>query len=438
MSSEVRISARGLGKVYDLHDRPTAALSGVMLGRHAPRQKWALRDFGMEAQPGDFIGIIGRNGAGKSTLLEILAGTRTPSTGTIDIVGRVAALLELGAGFNPDFTGLENARLCAAAYGLSPRQISEKMPAIIEFSGVGEFMDRPTREYSSGMFARLAFSVCAHCDADILIVDEILGVGDVRFQQKSMRFLRNFARDRIVLFVSHNEAAVLALCNRAFWIDDGAIAAAGHPKEVVHAYHRATARTAGEGEEFLSSGGLGAEALPLDLPAESGPGESASGGTWHDFDSDCRRLRQGAIARVSLTRGGSEATMLAGGEMLTLRIEWRVGAKSPCAAFALRDPMSQILAYRDSSGVLDASEEAGPATEAPASVSMSFEFRLPFLPSGAYAIDVAVFEAGSAPDTCIDRLDVAVSFQVVSRHISSGLANVPLVGAEIEILDAAS
>ncbi len=427
MSSDVRISARGIGKVYDLHDHPLAALAGVLRGTHAEHQTWALRDVDLEARPGDFIGILGRNGAGKSTLLEIIAGTRTPSTGTLETRGRIAALLELGAGFNPDFTGRENARLCAAAYGLDSRRIAERMPAIIEFAGIGDFMDRPTREYSSGMFARLAFSVCAHCDADILIVDEILGVGDVRFRQKSMRFLREFARDRIVLFVSHNEGAVLALCNRAVWIDQGRIAASGTPREVVHAYHQASARDSAGGAGFKHAGSL----APADLP-DVGGHEETGDSPWHDFDSATRPQEPGMIESVTLTCAGRKASLLSGGELVTLEIAVAGIGPDGYAAFALRDPLGQIIAYRDS---LEGARH-DPGARGPHLVR--FDFVLPFLPSGAYALDVAVCAGDHKPDACLDRQDVAATFEVVSRHISAGLANVPLSDTRIEIMDGAS
>lgn len=425
MSSEVRLIAREIGKVYELHDHPLAALAGVLRATHSARQTWALRDVSLKARPGDFIGILGRNGAGKSTLLEIIAGTRSPSTGSLEVCGRVTALLELGAGFNPDFTGRENARLCAAAYGLDPSQIDDRMPAILEFAGIGDFADRPTREYSSGMFARLAFAVCIHCDADILIIDEILGVGDVRFRQKSMRFLREFAKSRIVLFVSHNEGAVLALCNRAIWIDGGRVAASGTPKEVVHAYHMATAHC------IAGASGFGAAGHLTDSEARGGEGpDTGDGLPWHDFDSSPLPRFPGWILGAELRRNGNPAGVLSGGETLTLEIDACGPGPDDYAAFALRDPLGQILAYRDSIGV-----EAGSVAESGKPLRVRFDFMIPFLPSGAYAIDIAFCAMDQTALECLDRKDVAITFEVVSRHISAGLANVPLSEASITVMD---
>ncbi len=425
MSSEVRISAKGIGKVYELHANPLGTLGGVLRGTHAARQTWALRDVSLEAHPGDFIGILGRNGAGKSTLLEIIAGTRTPSTGSLEVGGRVTALLELGAGFNPDFTGRENARLCAAAYGLDERKTEDRMPSILEFAGIGDFADRPTREYSSGMFARLAFAVCIHCDADILIIDEILGVGDVRFRQKSMRFLREFAKNRIVLFVSHNEGAVLALCNRAIWIDGGVVAASGTPKEVVHAYHTATARSIAGEVDFEVTGHLtSSDEASADEP------EARDETPWHDFDSTPAPSRPGLIAGAELRHGGKPAGVLSGGETHTLEIDASGPGTGDYAAFVLRDSLGQILAYRDSIGA-----ETGEGAEPGRPTRVCFEFAIPYLPSGSYAIDIAFCAPDQTPLECLDRKDLAVTFEVVSRHISAGLANVQLLEASIAVMD---
>ena len=186
---------------------------------------------------GETLGVIGRNGAGKSTFLQLVCGTLRPSAGTVTVNGRVAAMLELGSGFNPLFTGRENVMLGAAVLGLSAGEIKARFAKIEAFADIGRFIDEPVRFYSSGMFARLAFAVCAHVDADILIVDEILAVGDTAFQQKCMRFLHRFRQQGTLLFVSHDSQAVVRLCDKVLWLDHGEVRDYGDAREMVRRYH---------------------------------------------------------------------------------------------------------------------------------------------------------------------------------------------------------
>src|SRR5690606_32134565 len=176
------------------------------------------------------------NGSGKSTLLQLICGTLTPTAGEIQVNGRVAALLELGAGFNPEFTGRENVYLNGAILGLSREEIDARLDDIFAFADIGEFVDQPVKTYSSGMYVRLAFAVIAHVDADILIIDEALAVGDALFTQKCMRFLRKFREHGTLLFVSHDSHAVTNLCQRAIWLQQGRIVEQGSAKEVSEAY----------------------------------------------------------------------------------------------------------------------------------------------------------------------------------------------------------
>ena len=268
MSSDVFVRTRGLGKRFKLYDSAWGRLADRMFGGRSGDEHWALRNVDLDMKRGECIGIVGRNGAGKSTLLEMICGVLQPSEGTVETSGRIAALLQLGAGFNPEFTGRENVMLGAALYGLRNSEIERRMPAIEAFAGIGEFIDRPVRNYSSGMYARLAFSVCAHVDAEILVVDEILGVGDVRFQQKSMRFLRAFRKRGIVLFVSHNEHAVSALCSKAIWIDRGSVAASGRTADVLYLYRREMSRLMGPDQRFEASDSSASD-VPPPSPAQA-------------------------------------------------------------------------------------------------------------------------------------------------------------------------
>ena len=198
---------------------------------------YALRNVSFQVDEGESLAIIGSNGAGKSTLLSLAAGLTTADEGTVHVNGRLAALLELGAGFHPDLTGAENLVLNAALLGLSKRRTRELFDSIVEFSGIGEFIDDPLRTYSSGMIMRLAFSVAIRCDPDILLIDEIMGVGDAKFQEKSKGALAAFRHaGKSLLFVSHSAGSVREMCDRALWIDHGSVMAEGEAEAVLEAY----------------------------------------------------------------------------------------------------------------------------------------------------------------------------------------------------------
>lgn len=199
-------------------------MQGVFRTRQYHRDFWALRDVDIEVARGETVGIVGRNGSGKSTLLQIICGTLAPTAGKIEVNGRIAALLELGAGFNPEFTGRENAYLNASILGLSSAEIGERFESISAFAEIGDFMDQPVKTYSSGMFIRLAFATAIHVDPKILVVDEALAVGDARFQAKCLNAIKKMKHDGVtILFVSHDVGSVRALCDRSIWLDRGQV-----------------------------------------------------------------------------------------------------------------------------------------------------------------------------------------------------------------------
>mgnify|MGYP001041735875 CR=1 FL=1 len=225
MCSNTKIlSVCNISKCYKMYNRPQERLFQIFCANHKKYNKefWALRDINFEMHRGECIGIIGRNGAGKSTLLQIIAGTIKATSGTVERFGKIAALLELGSGFNPEFTGKENVFLNAAILGLSHKQTEERYEQILDFADIGEFIDQPVKNYSSGMLARLTFAVNSFIDADLLIVDETLSVGDVFFQQKcSLRLKKLMENGTSLLFVSHSTAAVQQLCNKALYLRRG-------------------------------------------------------------------------------------------------------------------------------------------------------------------------------------------------------------------------
>lgn len=247
MSSDNAIEVAGIGKRYQIYRQPQDRLKQMILprlcralGRPAPvyyHDFWALREVSFSVRRGETVGIIGTNGSGKSTLLQIICGVRQPTLGRVAVSGRIAALLELGAGFNPEFTGRQNAMLNAQILGLQPQQIEERMPEIEAFADIGEFFDQPVKTYSSGMYVRVAFAVQACIEPEILIVDEALAVGDARFQAKCMERIGRLRQNGTsILFVSHDVASVRLLCDRAVWLDRGRLRMIGAVTPVTAAY----------------------------------------------------------------------------------------------------------------------------------------------------------------------------------------------------------
>ena len=259
MSNEIAISVDQVGKAYRLWDNPSARLTAPLMelaARVAPplpglksrlraqaghlyRDFWALQNISFQVHRGESLAIIGRNGSGKSTLLQIIAGTLQPSTGSVRVNGRVAALLELGSGFNPEFTGRENVYLNGTILGLSRAEVEARFDSIAAFAEIGEFIDHPVKTYSSGMVVRLAFAVCAHVDAEVLIIDEALGVGDARFQLKCSRTIDRFIQEkRTMLFVSHDVNSIKRLCSAAILLEQGRVRLLHSPRTVTNLYSK--------------------------------------------------------------------------------------------------------------------------------------------------------------------------------------------------------
>lgn len=237
------ITACKLSKCYQLYQQPKDRLKQFLWphrwfgSRKYYRELWALRDIDLTVMPGEVVGIVGQNGSGKSTLLQLICSTLTPTYGEVQINGRVAALLELGAGFNPEFTGRENVLMSAAIMGLNQSEIADRIEDIIDFSGVRDFIDQPVKTYSSGMYVRLAFSVAITVDPDILIIDEALSVGDGAFARKSFdRIMQMRDAGKTILFCSHSLFQIESLCTRAIWINQGQIVVDGNSAQAVSAY----------------------------------------------------------------------------------------------------------------------------------------------------------------------------------------------------------
>ena len=437
-ADDLVISARGISKCYALYDRPIDRLKQMLMrGRKKYfREYWALEPISFEVRKGQSVGILGRNGSGKSTLLQILAGTLLPTGGDCDVRGRVAAILQLGAGFNPEFTGYENAALAASILGLSKSEVEQRLPEIIAFAGLGDFIHQPVRAYSSGMYARLAFAVVAHVDADLLIIDEILAVGDAAFVQKCMRFIRDFKTKGTLLFVSHDIGAVLGLCDTAIWIENGSIRALGDAQDVCLQYQAAMVSETDDGARFK----IGGHRKPapqgryqVDCRHEVLRSAGALGDVEiFEFDSDAPWFghRGATILDVALLRGdGSRMAVVGGGEAVILEIKVRAdeALDRPIVGFFAKDRLGQnifgdntFLQFRNTPLDLNAGQVA----------VARFHFQMPFLANGDYAIVAAV--ANGTQDNHVQHhwLDNALFFKVTHSFVSRGLVGLPMVAIE--------
>jgi lipopolysaccharide transport system ATP-binding protein len=265
MSSDSAIRCAGLGKAYQLYARRTDQVKQMLFGgfHRFYQEYWVLRDIDLEVERGESVGIIGRNGAGKTTLLRLLCGITQPTCGELNVAGRIAPILALGAAFDWEMTGRQNVLIGSAVLGLRRSEILQRLPSIAEFAAIGPFFDQPVRLYSAGMRSRLAFAICVHADADILVVDEALTVGDAAFRQKGLAFMEAFRSRGTLILVSHDMEQVRALCDRVIWVDDGGVRASGEVAKVLRLYDDATECEEDDGIRFR----LDAEARAALSPA---------------------------------------------------------------------------------------------------------------------------------------------------------------------------
>lgn len=314
------IHATGLSKCYQLYNHPRDRLKQFLWrGRRTFfRELWALQNIDLTVTHGEVVGIVGQNGSGKSTLLQLICGTLTPTSGELHVNGRIAALLELGAGFNPEFTGRENIFMSAAILGLSAAEIEDRLEHIIEFSGIRDFIDQPVKTYSSGMFVRLAFSVSINVDPEILVIDEALSVGDGAFSRKSFdRIMQLRDAGKTILFCSHSMFQVEALCSRVIWLDHGKMIADGDAAKVVADYQifldkSALATRNGEAASATSS-------LPIETPQSTESSQFAAG--------------HAHLEKVSILVDGKnckDAPVISGQSSLSVRIAFASDPALPC------------------------------------------------------------------------------------------------------------
>jgi len=409
---DILLRVQDVSKAYPVDEKPSARLRTLLprLLQGEPNLFWALRDVSFELKRGESLGIVGPNGSGKSTLLQVAAGILKPTRGTVELNGRLAGLLELGSGFNPEFTGRQNVELSTSLHGLSTKQTAERFDEIVTFADIGDFLDQPVKTYSTGMLMRLAFSVSIHVDADILLVDEALAVGDIAFRQRCMRRVHQM-RDRglSILFVSHSAEDVKAICDRCLWLESGVVQTLGETDRVVGEYLasmavRDAASLTGEWESQP-------DRAPFVAPALAPPLQFSG----HRFGdrraavSGAELLTPGAATIHPVDNSAGEPVFKAG-DSVVVRFSFLV--KQPLAlpigGFLVRDRQGLSLFSTNTTreGYLLPPLIAGDH------LTVEFQWTMPRLASGTYGVTLAVCDGTLEKFVVCDYAEDALSFTV--------------------------
>lgn len=456
--SDLAIKVENVSKAYTIWRDPAARLkhpfldlAGELFPALRPRidQKmqglctefYALKDVSFEVKKGESVGIIGRNGSGKSTLLQIIAGTLQPTEGSVTVNGRVAALLELGSGFNPEFTGRENVYLNCSILGLTKEETDARFDSIADFADIGDFLEQPVKTYSSGMNMRLAFAVIAHVDADILIVDEALAVGDVFFVQKCMRFIREFQKTGTLLLVTHDTSGVRTLCQEALWLEKGITKGYGSSREISERYLEATYADR-QGVVFFEKEiqkprkELPIQEEPLidrraeflnhsnlrnDLEIFEFNPDSSAFGAGGAVIEEVRLLDASTVSPLAFGVGGEEV-------ILSITARANVDLDRPILGFFLKNHLGQelfgdntYLSHLDSPCFVSAGN----------TITATFRFQMPYLPPGDYMFATAC--ANGTQDNHVQHhwLHEALPFKSQTSHIVYGLMGLPMLETKL-------
>lgn len=439
-SAEVVIEARALGKCYQLYDKPVHRMLQSLVGRRRTfyREFWALRGVDFEVRRGETLGIVGRNGAGKSTLLQMLAGTLKPSEGAAAAHGRVAALLELGSGFNPEFTGRQNVYLNASILGLRRSEIDARIDDILVYAEIGDFVDQPVRNYSTGMVMRLAFAVVVHVDADVLIIDEALAVGDAFFMQKCMRYLREFRKRGTMLFVSHDGGSVTSLCDRAIWLEHGRVQCMGDARTVMQAYAQASVveRQGGVGGQSETRHARIARVVEVDARQEL-MDRSVLRNDLHVFpfspDAGSFGASKAMVMHAAFSnRTGQPLALVLGGERVTLQVDLQAleSLESVIVGFYVKDRLGQLL-FGDNTVL---SHEGDFPVIAGEGFRAVFQFAMPRLLPGDYFVTVGVAEGTQEQHVVQHWVHEALRFTAMGGTLSTGLIGLPMHDVRLERL----
>ncbi len=435
---DIAISLKGVRKSFQIYDKPHHRLiQGLFRGRKQFfRDFVALDDISFEIRKGETVGIIGRNGAGKSTLLQIICGTLTPTSGAVEINGRVAALLELGSGFNPEFTGRENVFMNGSILGLTQEEIESRFDDIAAFADIGDFMEQPVKTYSSGMYVRLAFAVIAHVDADILVIDEALSVGDAVFTQKCMRFIHSFKKQGTLLFVSHDMSSILTLCENAVWLSQGTLRRQGNAKTISEEYLQYTLQEVyKDGTKLISTKKPNHETEKKELQPPSVTATVEQKKTVVNYESTMTveqnlsqatgwRTGDADVTGVSLEKVDSnDDGTFQGGEQVRLIIEAEANKDldKPILGFCVRDRLGQDLFGENT---LVSTDRDPVELSAGGKISAEFVFTLPMLPNGEYPVMASVANGTLYSNVQHHLLHDALFINVSSSKVRWGLVGV--------------
>jgi lipopolysaccharide transport system ATP-binding protein len=403
----IALEVRGISKNYPLRSTQWSRLRQVF-APGAVRYRdglWALREIDFTVDKGEAFGVVGANGSGKSTLLQIVAGILRPTSGEIAVHGRLSALLELGSGFSPEFTGRQNVRLNASILGLSSAEIDRRFETIESFASIGDFIDQPVRTYSTGMVLRLAFAVVAHVDPEILIVDEALAVGDIAFRQRCMRKIHELrARGTTILFVSHDTGDVKALCERCLWLDKGRIRSLGAADEVVGAYLSAMIQRESVREVAASRREI-----------EAAPGHVAAGAS-QNLSAGRNRFGSGR-ASITFAELKSDARAV----VLTVGFRVDVALSLPIVGFLVRNSRGETIF-----GSNTAHEDCPLPLMAPGdSHAIDFHWTMPELAPGKYFISLGVSEGTLESFEVCDYVEDSLTIDVPAGPDMRGYLRLP-------------
>ncbi len=433
--SDIAIRVKNITKAYQIYDKPQDRLKqSLWRGRKQFYHEFkALDDVSFEVKKGETVGIIGRNGSGKSTLLQIICGTLAPTSGDVETNGRIAALLELGSGFNPEFTGRENVYMNAAILGLSKEEIDTKYDDIVAFADIGDFIDQPVKSYSSGMLVRLAFSVIAHVDADILVVDEALSVGDVFFSQKCMRFFEDFKTARgTLLFVSHDAAAVMKLCHQAVLLSKGQLLKQDTAEAVCKTYIEQVyaERSSSKPSELTRSSTSApnhenskAEILEFSVFQQSPNRIFVS-----DFNEGSAEMGLGGAKIMNAgyfdTNGGQLTELLTGSRaVFSIMLTSNKRIQYPAVGLVLKDRLGQAVFTESTTWTFEGQYGENKLEFLPGDVvQVDFDHIVPILFEGEYAMTVAVAEGFGHDHVQHHFIHEALILRSVGRRILHGVS----------------
>jgi lipopolysaccharide transport system ATP-binding protein len=417
ISSDVVIRTRDLGKCYQIYDRPLDRLKQSLWRgkREFFREFWALHGLSLDISRNETVGIIGSNGSGKSTLLQIIAGILALSTGFVEVKGRVSGLLELGSGFNPEFTGRENALMSCAITGLNRAQSQKAYEEIVKFAGIQDFMEQPVKTYSSGMYVRLAFACAVNVSPDILLIDEALAVGDIRFQQKCIEKMKSFCRKGTVLFVSHDTAAIIELCSRVIWLEGGRARMDGAPKPVIEKYLEYMYESE-QGSGMVPEAAKEKETAPEDSPDQD------LLETYPPVPDEIHRFgnRKATILRVGLRSSNGLTGAVYSGEsckiVMVVRVFKRIS--NPIVGFVVKDRMGREI-IGDNTALIG--KKLIPLAKGRL-YKVSFSVKeWPNLSGGGYTLSVAIANGQLEHHEQCDWLHDAVAFESIPRRTPAGI-----------------